>query len=130
MRHQVIFFCYPTICIVSFASFICRQLTEHDSVLEADDSIVCEDASHRALQGVSVAVIVFIAFGMPVFFGYILLKASRDYKRESAEPNQEIAKRMANELDVDGTQGFLSYFFFGSNALWQQRVAAKGFNLG
>ena len=61
--------------------------------------------------------IVFIAFGMPVLFGYILLKASRDYKRESAEPNQEIAKRMANELDVDGTQGFLSSFFFGSNAL-------------
>ena len=92
--------CYPTICIVSFAAFICRQLTEDTSVLESDDAIICEDPSHRALQGVSVGVVIIIAFGMPVLFGAILWIAARDYQRNTAKPNEEIAKRMAEELDV------------------------------
>lgn len=92
--------CYPTICIVSFAAFICRQLTEDTSVLESDDAIICEDSSHRVLQGVSVGVVIIIAFGMPVLFGSILWIAARDYQRNTAKPNEEIAKRMAEELDV------------------------------
>ena len=92
--------CYPTICIVSFAAFICRQLTEDTSVLEADDAIICEDPSHKALQGVSVGIIILIAFGMPVLFGLILWTAARNYQRNIAKPNEEIAKRMADELDV------------------------------
>lgn len=92
--------CYPTICIISFAAFICREMTEDISVLEADDAIVCQDASHRVLQGVSVAVVIIIAFGLPVLFGAILWTAARDYQRNSAGPNEEIAKRMADELDV------------------------------
>ena len=92
--------CYPTICIVSFAAFICRQLTEDSSVLEADDAIVCEDPSHRVLQGFSVGVIVIIAFGMPALFGAILTRKAKDYERNTAGSNAEIAKRMAEELDV------------------------------
>jgi hypothetical protein len=35
----VIFFCYPTICIVSFAAFICKQMNLDESVLEMDDEV-------------------------------------------------------------------------------------------
>ena len=97
----VVFFCYPTVCIVTFAAFICRQLTREDSVLEADDSVVCEDSSHRLLQGVSVGMVVFVAFGLPLLFGVVLIKSARDYERTSAKPNAEMAKRLAKELDAD-----------------------------
>jgi len=36
----VIFFCYPTICIIAFASFICKQMNPADSVLELDDAVL------------------------------------------------------------------------------------------
>ena len=45
-----IFFCYPTICIVSFATFICKQITPTVSVLDSDDKVHCSDPDHRALQ--------------------------------------------------------------------------------
>eukprot|EP01048_Picozoa_sp_COSAG05_P041855 COSAG05_NODE_22263_length_266_cov_0.604790_1_plen_88_part_11 len=54
---MAVFFCYPTICIVSFAAFICRQMGPDDSVLESDDRVMCEDVSHRAVQGVSWGVV-------------------------------------------------------------------------
>ena len=91
----------PTICIVSFATFICRRLRPTVSVLDADDNVFCEDPSHRALQAVSGIVVALVAIGLPLFMGYVLISAARKYQRESAQPNKEMAKRMATELGVE-----------------------------
>jgi hypothetical protein len=96
-----VFFCYPTICIVSFATFICKSLTPTDSVLEADDTILCQDPGHRGLQAVSAVVVAVVAFGLPVLFGLILLRAAHNYENEFAAQNMEAAKLLAKEVDSD-----------------------------
>ena len=52
-------------------------------------------------MGISGIVIAGVAVGLPVVFGYILLKTARNYEREAAGSNQEIAHRMARELNVE-----------------------------
>ena len=98
-----VFFCYPTICIVSFASFICRVLAPDVSVLDSDDNLLCSDPGHRALQTASGVVIAVVAIGLPVVFAVVLLRAARQYNRESARPNEALARRVADEMDVDKT---------------------------
>jgi hypothetical protein len=95
-----IFFCYPTICIVSFASFICRKLTPEISVLGQDDSVICEDPSHRAIQIASGVIIAVIAFGLPVFFGFILIRAARNYRYDFNVAHETIVARVAKDMDV------------------------------
>lgn len=96
-----IFFCYPTICIVSFATFLCRKLSPTVSILDADGSVFCEDPDHRALMGVSGIVIAGVAVGLPLVFGIILVKTAQTYEREAAGSNREMAHRMARELNVE-----------------------------
>jgi len=75
----------------------------NQSVLESDDRIVCEDASHRALQGVSGVVVALIAFGLPVLFSWILIQSARDYERTSKGPNAKMAKQLAQEMHTELT---------------------------
>ena len=96
-----VFFCYPTICIVSFATFICRSLTPTISVLDQDDSVICFEGSHNILAIVSGVIIAVIAFGLPVLFAFILLRAARNYKRDFAGPHKAVVSRVARDLDVD-----------------------------
>ena len=53
---------------------------------------------------VSAVIIAVVAIGLPLAFGVILLRASRQYERETAGNNQEVAKRIAKELDADEDQ--------------------------
>lgn len=101
--QMAIFFCYPTICIVSFAAFICRPMTPSNSILEADDSIICENSSHRALQIVSGVVIAAVAIGIPLYFSYTLITSARQYEQTSKGPNAAMAKRLAVEMDTHVT---------------------------
>ena len=101
MCVRSVFFCYPTICIVSFATFLCRQLNPSVSVLDADGSVFCEDPSHRALMAASGIVIAVVAVGLPVVFGCILVTTARHYQRHAAGSNREMAHRMASELSVE-----------------------------
>jgi hypothetical protein len=96
-----VFFCYPTICIVSFATFICRQLTPEISVLDADGGVYCEESSHRALQFVSAMTIAIFACGVPLGFGYILVRAAFVYQRDSAGVNKKMAQQLSAELGVE-----------------------------
>ena len=89
--------------IVSFAAFICRDLSPTDSVLDADDAVFCEEPSHRILQGLSGVVIAIVAVGLPLVVGYVLVEAARRYQRESAVPNKAMAQRMVAEMGVDFT---------------------------
>ena len=82
-------------------TFICRRLAPNISVLDADDAVFCEDPSHRRLMFASGAVITFVAVGLPILLGFILIRAAHRYERDSAGPNHEIAQRMATELGVD-----------------------------
>jgi hypothetical protein len=63
--------------------------------------VVCEDASHRTLQIISGFVILFVAFGIPITFAFILLRAARDYKQKFAMAHREVADRVSKDMDVD-----------------------------
>ena len=70
-------------------------------VLEADDSILCSDPAHQAIRGLSGVVVAVFAFGLPVTFGYILLRLARSYNRETRGTNAVLARRVAEDLKVD-----------------------------
>ena len=70
-------------------------------VLEADDSILCSDPAHQAIRGLSGVVVVVFAFGLPIMFGYILLRLARSYDRETRGANAVLARRVAEDLKVD-----------------------------
>ena len=63
--------------------------------------MLCQDSGHRTLQVFSGIVVTFIAFGLPVFFGWVLVGAARSYQEEFAVPNREVAKRLAKQMDAD-----------------------------
>ena len=73
------------------------------SILEMDNLIVCEDAGHRAVQGVSAIVIALVAFGLPILFSYILVSSARSYQRDAQGAHAPMAKRLAEEMDTDIT---------------------------
>jgi hypothetical protein len=97
----VVFFCYPTICIVSFAAFICQPLTDSTSVLEIDDAVICEDASHVRMQWLSGAVIAIVALGLPIALLYKLITKGRYYENNLRKQYSGVAKRMSAELGVE-----------------------------
>ena len=97
----VIFFCYPTICIISFAAFICRTMTPTMSVLEADGQVICQDPSHRVLQGMSYAIVVLIAIGLPLGMGIVLVRSARSYEREISKSHSPMATKLSEEMKVD-----------------------------
>jgi hypothetical protein len=111
-----------TICAVCFASFICRRVTPVDSVLEADDLILCQDGTHTVLQAVSVLVVTVFAIGLPVTFGAVLAFKARSYARNMSGNNAAIAHRLSEDLGVDEgeaefvirdlTTGFLENYDF------------------
>ena len=70
-------------------------------VLEADDSILCSDPAHQAIRGLSGVVVAVFAFGLPITFGYILLRLARSYNRETRGTNAALARRVAQDLKVD-----------------------------
>ena len=57
--------------------------------------------AHQAIRALSGVVVAVFAFGLPVAFGYILLKAARSYKRETSGTNAALARRVAEDLKVD-----------------------------
>lgn len=93
--------CYPTICIVSFAAFICKAVTPTLSVLSSDDQVFCTDGVHVTIQWFSGFVIVFIAFGLPALFLYIMIRAVVKYDKTSRQSHLAMARRVAKDMDVD-----------------------------
>eukprot|EP01043_Picozoa_sp_COSAG02_P016702 COSAG02_NODE_740_length_17807_cov_30.958987_10_plen_143_part_00 len=100
MRRQ----CYPTICTVAFAAFLCRSLTPTASVLESDDRILCEDSGHTVIRALSYIVVVLFACGLPLAFGSILIRKARVYQRDTEGSNVALAKQVAKDLKVDEKQ--------------------------
>eukprot|EP01047_Picozoa_sp_COSAG01_P029060 COSAG01_NODE_1979_length_8743_cov_18.850069_6_plen_1614_part_00 len=97
----VVFFCYPTICIVAFAAFMCRPLTATKSFLELDDNIMCEDPSHTAMQVLSGFVIAIVSVGMPLMLLVVLIRKTRNYARDEKANYTIVAKRLALDVGVD-----------------------------
>ena len=97
----MVFFCYPTICIISFAAFLCTPMTPDISVLDVDDTVQCEDGSHITIQILSHIVIAVVAVGLPCALLYVLTRKAATYEREMQDSHLDSAKRIAVELDVD-----------------------------
>jgi hypothetical protein len=89
---------------VAFAAFICRSLTPTDSVLESDDSVLCEESRHLVIQVLSYFVVILFACGLPLAFGFILVRKASVYQRDTAGSNVALAKKVAEDLNVDEKQ--------------------------
>lgn len=91
---------------MTFATNICNKLGETAdgsdiTVLAVDDTVFCEDSSHRTLQAISFVIIALVVVSLPLLFGFVLIRASRQHQRDAAGKNKEIAQRIAKELDRD-----------------------------
>ena len=103
---MAVFFVYPPICTVIFATFNCRPLgsTSDTDVLMADDRVRCGTSEHQQLEFASFIVMIAFCFGLPVFFAYILLRKAREYKQTSADSQsveQLVADRLSTDFNVD-----------------------------
>eukprot|EP01043_Picozoa_sp_COSAG02_P035269 COSAG02_NODE_2514_length_8624_cov_12.683050_3_plen_1168_part_01 len=103
---MAVFFVYPPICNVVFATFNCRPLgsTSDSEVLMSDDRVRCETSEHQALQVASSVVMIVFCFGLPMLFACILVKKARDYQNFSAQLDsveQLVADRVAHDFEVD-----------------------------
>jgi hypothetical protein len=101
-----VFFVYPPICNVVFATFNCRPMgsTSDTDVLMADDRVRCGTPEHKQLELASFVVMIAFCFGLPVLFAYILVKKARDYQQISADSQsveQLVADRLAHDFKVD-----------------------------
>ena len=87
------------------------------SVLSTDDSVLCEDPSHRTMQIMSVGVITVFSVGLPVVSLVALLHKKVTYEQETAGDNRHLAQRMALELgsDVSVTEWVVRDLSFGDD---------------
>ena len=90
-------------------------------VLVADDTVICGASGHYAIRALSYVVVALFAcgkpaagqcyralaahvcacLGLPIVFGYVLLKKARIYNRETKGTNATLARRVAEDLEVD-----------------------------
>jgi hypothetical protein len=99
-----VFYCYPIICFITFAAFICKNVSSSTSVLETDDSVVCESEAHGALQIASLIVICIVSCGLPLVFGYVLIKAAWVPLRALKTLPSEAVQPLVTTLESDSTQ--------------------------
>jgi tetratricopeptide (TPR) repeat protein len=81
---MAVFFVYPPICNVVFATFNCRPMgsTSDNDVLMSDDRVRCGTSEHQTLEIASYAVMLGFCFGLPVLFAYILVQKAMVYYLE------------------------------------------------
>ena len=97
----IAFFCYPKMCNFSFATFICRKVTEETSILIADDRMLCEDPAHVLFKYGSIAIIVLVAAGVPIATAIFLRRdaMSRKDRGVSDTLRREVAAQWQVSLD-------------------------------
>ena len=69
-----------------------------------DDSVLCEESRHRVIQVLSYFVVIMFACGLPLAFGFILVRKASAYQRDTAGSNVALAKKVAEDLNVDEKQ--------------------------
>jgi hypothetical protein len=100
-----VFFVYPGICAVAFQAFMCKPLSGDYSMVEADDTTLCEDDGHKPIQILSAIVIALFAVGLPAALLVTLMRKENAYKQsKDKELNAELAARVATTLDVNKYQ--------------------------
>ena len=60
----IVFICYPGTCNAAFEVYLCRSISETQSVLVDSDGVLCQDPSHRVLQAVAGGIIALCASWM------------------------------------------------------------------
>ena len=63
--------------------------------------MLCEDSSHRVMQGISIGVILVFALGVPVSLFTVLYSKAHSYEKETRKTYTKTARRLSKELDVD-----------------------------
>jgi Ca2+-binding EF-hand superfamily protein len=93
-----VFFVYPTICAVAFQAFMCKALRPDVSILDADDLTLCSDPGHRALQAVSMIVVIVFSCGVPVALLILLVNKARSYSGRANDA--QLIRKVAQNLEV------------------------------
>jgi hypothetical protein len=102
-----VFFVFPPICNVVFATFNCRPMaaTSDADVLMTDDRVRCKSSEHQQLIVPSYIVMVAFCFGLPLFLAYNLVKQSWEYATMFASGSESleraVADRVAEDFHVD-----------------------------
>eukprot|EP01048_Picozoa_sp_COSAG05_P005948 COSAG05_NODE_368_length_10734_cov_4.853315_3_plen_1041_part_00 len=84
--RQRLFFCmflvYPSISNVAFSAFLCRPYSPGSSVLVSDDRLRCEGHEiSDVLQPLSIAVILFVAVGLPILFAVVIIFKAKQHAK-------------------------------------------------
>jgi len=82
---------------IRFASFICTTAFDGQSILAADDRVLCEDADHVLLQGFSYFFIAVVACGVPVLATFVLV----DAHRRRPDIDEALIHRVARDIKKD-----------------------------
>ena len=97
-----VFMYYPTWVKTSFDVFLCRAISDTQSVLQLDDRVMCEDASHQALQAVAVIVIIACLI-LPIVVLVKLWQARRQFLLDvehGQHADDSLITRVARDMDV------------------------------
>eukprot|EP01043_Picozoa_sp_COSAG02_P067050 COSAG02_NODE_10637_length_1893_cov_7.555741_2_plen_579_part_01 len=89
-------------CTYSFGAWICRTVQlepSQQSVLLADDRILCEDPTHKTFQYVSLLLIATVAFGVPV--GSAVLQIRAKGRQESIPESSKMRLAEAFKVSLD-----------------------------
>ena len=119
----------PGVCNTLFATFICTEITDTQSVLVADDRVMCEDDNHHALQVVSFFLIALIGCGVPIGAAEFLRRAHA--AREPVEVAMQhrlasdyglsppAASDLINDIKFGSSYGFLVSAYRSSMYMWE-----------
>ena len=116
-------------CNTLFATFICTKITEGQSVLVADDRVMCEDGGHRALQAVSYLLIALVACGVPIGAAEFLRRAHAARPKVDVDLQHRLASDhglslpaasdLINDIKFGSSYGFLVAAYRSSVYMWE-----------
>ena len=118
---------YSGVCNMLFSAFMCETkycatgdsdgCESEESVLAADDRILCQNSSHVELQNISILVIACFAIGMPVMFFALLVQkskqvtdvtvAQKEWLATELSSPPHVVESLARQVQVGNTYGFI-----------------------
>ena len=115
----VVFYCYPAIVNTVFATFICTNIAENYSILDADDRVLCDlnIFSYLVIYIASLLVIVLFACGVPIWTAFFMHRVYSNRSSVSESLQQRVSARLhidlsmaedlVGDIRIGGQYGFL-----------------------
>jgi hypothetical protein len=82
---MVLFLTYPRVSKHLFEIMVCRQLGDHQSVLEVNYSVNCEDTAYHTFRFIALVMVVVVPLGVPAWLIFQLINQRQRHKIEFAD---------------------------------------------